>query len=247
MRTGKMSCETYSGETQLFQAQSRNLGISLGHLLILNCTSALFALASGSDACMVQGFFQDNQAPRGIALHPCIRTVAPSCSKRVSAPVAPDLALASSLESLQRGELFTRPLLTSPGAPSCASLPLRPEVRWAEVVRCIWRPILLSFVHSMPAAPTFNFLGLDRSCILVLVPATTGKANREGVRENAFKYDRQVSKAWGLKKQKHPAKCEVYCAHVLSKVGVLGKGSAGAQLDQYPDGGNMSSSLQKEP
>lgn len=49
-----------------------------------------------------------------------------------------------------------------------------------------------------PAAPTFYFLGLDRNCKLVLVPATTGKGKREGVREDAFKYDRQVSKTCGV-------------------------------------------------
>lgn len=60
-------------------------------------------------------------------------------------------------------------------------------------------PVFLASYSSLiraldPAASTFYFLGLDRSCKLVLVPATTGKANREGVREDAFKYDRQVSK-----------------------------------------------------
>lgn len=65
----------------------------------------------------------------------------------------------------------------------------------------------------MPAAPTFYFLGLDRSCILVLVPATTGKANREGVRENAFKYDRQVSKAWGLKNKNKTLRSVKFIAH----------------------------------
>lgn len=51
------------------------------HLLIISsCTRDPFTLASASNECMVQGFYRIT-GPRGTALHPCIRTVAPSCSK----------------------------------------------------------------------------------------------------------------------------------------------------------------------
>lgn len=72
--------------------------------------------------------------------------------------------------------------------------------------------------------------------MLVLVPSTPGRA----LLNTIVKLVRPG--VWGKKS----AKCEVYCTHVLSKVGVLGKGNASAQLDQCPDAGNMSS-LQKEP